>query len=74
MYDAVSYSGMLLANEATYGKKAIPSYNLAAAKVIVSINSDFLASGISPVEFNKQYSRGRKIKREESYHESSYTI
>jgi MoCo/4Fe-4S cofactor protein with predicted Tat translocation signal len=61
MYDAVSYSGMLLANEAAYGKRAIPSYNLAAAKVIVGINSDFLASGISPVEFNKQYSRGRKI-------------
>jgi molybdopterin-containing oxidoreductase family iron-sulfur binding subunit len=61
MYDAVSYSGMLLANEASYGKRAIPSYNLAAAKVIVGLNSDFLASGISPVEFNKKYSLGRKI-------------
>ncbi|GEO09620.1 TAT-variant-translocated molybdopterin oxidoreductase [Segetibacter aerophilus] len=63
MYDAVSYSGMLLANEATYGKRAIPSYNLAAAKVIVSINADFLASWVSPVEFNKQYSIGRKLNR-----------
>ena len=45
-YDAVSYSGMLLANEASYGKRAIPSYNFAAAKVIVGLNSDFLASGL----------------------------
>ena len=63
MYDAVSYSGMLLANEATYGKRAIPSYNLAAAKVIVSINADFLSSWLSPVEFNKQYSVGRKVNK-----------
>ena len=62
-YDAVSYSGMLLANEATYGKRAIPSYNLAAAKVIVSINADFLSSWLNPVEFNKQYSVGRKLNR-----------
>ncbi len=60
-YDAVSCSGMLLANEATYGKRAIPSYNFAAAKVIVSLNSDFLASGVSPVEFNRQYATGKKI-------------
>ncbi len=60
-YAAVSLSGMLVANNASYGKSAIPSYNLAAAKVIVGLNSDFLASGISPVEFNKQYSKGRRI-------------
>jgi molybdopterin-containing oxidoreductase family iron-sulfur binding subunit len=61
MYDAVSYSGMLLANEATYGRRVIPSYNFAAAKVIVGLDSDFLAAGVSPVEFNKQYGAGRKI-------------
>jgi molybdopterin-containing oxidoreductase family iron-sulfur binding subunit len=60
-YDAVSYSGMLLANEASYGRRAIPSYNFAAAKVIVSLGADFLGSWINPVEFNKQYSIGRKI-------------
>lgn len=60
-YDAVSCSGMLLANEAIYGRRAIPSFNLAAAKVIVGLNSDFLASGINPVEMNKQYGLGRKL-------------
>ena len=45
-YDAISYSGMLLANEASYGKRTIPSYKFDTAKVIVSLDSDFLnASG-----------------------------
>ena len=60
-YDAVSYSGMLQANEASYGNRAIPSYNFAAAKVIVSLGADFLGTWLNPVEFAKQYSFGRKI-------------
>jgi MoCo/4Fe-4S cofactor protein with predicted Tat translocation signal len=60
-YDAVSYSGMLLANEATFGKKAIPSYHFDNAKVIVSIGADFLGTWLSPVEFSSQYIKNRKI-------------
>jgi MoCo/4Fe-4S cofactor protein with predicted Tat translocation signal len=60
-YDADSYSGLLLANEAGYGKKAIPSYNFAQAKVIVSLGADFLGTWLSPVEFARSYAQGRKI-------------
>ncbi len=60
-YDAVSYSGILAANEATFGKRAIPSYHFDNAKVIVSLSADFLGTWLSPVEFAKQYSKGRKI-------------
>src|SRR6266487_443031 len=60
-YDAISYTGMLLANEASYGKRAIPSYRFDNAKAIVSIGADFLGTWLSPVEFNKQYSIGKKI-------------
>lgn len=60
-YDAISYSGMLLANEATYGKKAIPSYRFDNAKVIVSLGADFLGTWLSPIEFAKQYSKNKKI-------------
>jgi molybdopterin-containing oxidoreductase family iron-sulfur binding subunit len=63
-YDAVSYSGMLLANEATYGKRAIPSYHFDNAKVIVSLGADFLGTWLSPTEFSKQYSVNRKISGE----------
>jgi MoCo/4Fe-4S cofactor protein with predicted Tat translocation signal len=60
-YDSVSYSGMLLANEATYGKRAIPSYHFDKAKVIVSIGADFLGTWLNPVEFGKAYAKGRKV-------------
>lgn len=60
-YDAVSNSGILLANEISFGKKAIPSYRFDHAKTIVSIGADFLATWLSPVEFAKQYAKGKKI-------------
>ncbi|HNA15065.1 MAG TPA: TAT-variant-translocated molybdopterin oxidoreductase [Ferruginibacter sp.] len=60
-YDAVSYAGMLLANEACYGKKAIPSYHFENAKVIVSLDADFLGTWLSPVEFSSQYAQNRKV-------------
>jgi MoCo/4Fe-4S cofactor protein with predicted Tat translocation signal len=60
-FDAVSYSGMLLANEAGYGRRAIPSYQFDNAKVIVSLGADFLGTWLSPVEFARQYAAGRRI-------------
>jgi MoCo/4Fe-4S cofactor protein with predicted Tat translocation signal len=59
--DAVSYSGMLLANEASGFGRRLPSYNFEAAKVIVSLGADFLGTWLSPVEFASGYSKGRKI-------------
>jgi len=60
-YDADSFSGMLLANEASYGKRTIPSYHFDQAKVIVSLGADFLGTWLSPIEFARQYATGRKI-------------
>jgi molybdopterin-containing oxidoreductase family iron-sulfur binding subunit len=60
-YDADSYSGILLASETAYGKRAIPSYQFDKAKVIVSLGADFLGTWLSPVEFSRQYVAGRKI-------------
>ncbi|MBS1655769.1 MAG: TAT-variant-translocated molybdopterin oxidoreductase, partial [Bacteroidetes bacterium] len=60
-HDLVSYSGMLQANEQSFGKRAIPSYNFGDAKVIVSLGADFLGTWLSPVEFSRGYSKGRKI-------------
>ena len=59
--DPVSYSGMLLANEASGFGRKLPTYNFAAAKVIVSLGADFLATWLSPVENAKGYATGRKI-------------
>jgi len=60
-YDAVSLSGLLQANKATFGKAIVPSYDFSKAEVIVGIGADFLANWISPIEFSKQYSQTRKI-------------
>ena len=60
-YDAVSYTGMLLANEASFGRRAIPSYRFDRAKVIVSLGADFLGTWLNPIEFAYGYSFGRKI-------------
>jgi molybdopterin-containing oxidoreductase family iron-sulfur binding subunit len=61
VYDADSYTGILLANEANYGRRAIPSYRFDKAKVIVSLGADFLGTWLSPEEFAPQYATGRKI-------------
>ena len=61
-YDAISYSGMLLANEASYGKRALPSYRFDKAKTIVSLGADFLGTWLTPTEFNKQYAETKRIK------------
>ncbi|MDO9373777.1 MAG: TAT-variant-translocated molybdopterin oxidoreductase [Ferruginibacter sp.] len=60
-YDAVSYSGLILANEASYGKRAIPSYHFEKAKVIVSLGADFLGTWLNPVVFSAQYATNRRI-------------
>lgn len=58
-YDAVSYSGILLANKDDFGKQVIPAYKFDKAEVIVSFGADFLGTWISPVEFTKGYVKGR---------------
>ncbi len=60
-YDGISYSGILTANEAAYGKRAIPSYHFEKAKVVVSLGADFLGSWINPVEYQRGYTKLRKI-------------
>ena len=60
-YDADSYSALQLANEACYGKRSIPTYRFDNANVIVSLGADFLGTWLSPVEFARQYVKGRKI-------------
>jgi len=63
-YDAVSYHGMLSANEACYGKRALPSYHFDKAKTVVSLSADFLGTWLNPVEFSKQYGDSKRIKGE----------
>ncbi|RYD92011.1 MAG: molybdopterin oxidoreductase, partial [Sphingobacteriales bacterium] len=61
-YDAYSYSGIIQANQQSFGKAVVPHYNFDKADVIVSFGADFLGSWISGEEFTKQYVSNRNIK------------
>jgi molybdopterin-containing oxidoreductase family iron-sulfur binding subunit len=63
-YDPISNYGITRASETYYGSKILPSYHFDRAKVIVSFGADFLGSWISPIEFARQYSKGRKISKD----------
>ncbi|MBR9860364.1 TAT-variant-translocated molybdopterin oxidoreductase [bacterium] len=58
-YEPVSYSGILHANEQSFGKKAIPAYHFGKADVIVSFGADFLGTWISPVRFSADWGKNR---------------
>ena len=68
-YDQTSYYGVLKANEESFGKAFIPSYDFSKANVIVSISADFLGTWLSPIEFTKQYAFNREVT--EDKHEMS---
>jgi Fe-S-cluster-containing dehydrogenase component/anaerobic selenocysteine-containing dehydrogenase len=51
-----------IAAEKSYGKAIVPNYKFDKAKVILSIDADFLGTWISPVEFGVQFASRRKLK------------
>ena len=61
-YDAVSYTGIIQANQNSFGKAVLPHYNFDKADVIVSFGADFLGTWISPVEFTNQWVQNRNNK------------
>lgn len=70
-YDQNSHYGMLKANEESFGKAVIPSYDFSKAKTIVSVAADFLNSWGSTIENTIQYGKSREVgdnKKEMSRH------
>jgi molybdopterin-containing oxidoreductase family iron-sulfur binding subunit len=61
-YDAISYTGVIQANQNSFGKAVIPSYHFEKADVIVSFGADFLGTWISPEEYTLQYVSNRNSK------------
>ncbi len=58
-YDAYSAYGIRKGNELSFGKSMIPDYDFSKAKVIVSLDADFLDSWVMPTQFIAQYSKNR---------------
>jgi len=61
MYDANSAFGIIQANQLSFGRSVIPSYDFSRAQTIVSINADFLGTWIAPLEHAKPYALTRKV-------------
>jgi MoCo/4Fe-4S cofactor protein with predicted Tat translocation signal len=61
-YDAVSYTGIIKANENSFGKAVLPKYNFDKADLIVSFAADFLGTWINCEEYTAQYASNRDYK------------
>jgi len=60
--DAVSYSGMLDANESSFGLRALPTYSFDKANIIVSFGADFLGNWLN-TDYATQYAKARNPKK-----------
>ncbi|MEQ6121884.1 TAT-variant-translocated molybdopterin oxidoreductase [Reichenbachiella sp. MALMAid0571] len=60
-YDQVSFSGTLSANEKSFGKRVLPSYDFSKAKTIVTFGADFLGEWLNHSLHNKQFATTRKL-------------
>jgi molybdopterin-containing oxidoreductase family iron-sulfur binding subunit len=67
-YDTISYSGLTNANAKSFGKRAMPSYDLTKADVVVGVDADFLSSWGSTTELTWQYASRRNPKGAMSRH------
>jgi MoCo/4Fe-4S cofactor protein with predicted Tat translocation signal len=59
-WEPIAHEEIRTAQKASYGDDLVPQYRFDKAKVIVSVDADFLGTWISPVTFNRQFSAGRK--------------
>ncbi len=77
IYEPVSLSALREAQSECFGRAAVPHYRFDKARVIVSIDADFLGTWLSPVEFTRQYVRGRAAETRRSQHvqyESRFSV
>jgi len=66
MYDPVSSSAILMANERSFAKRIFPGYRFDKAKLVVNFGADFLGTWVSPVEYASAWVKTRKLKNFEN--------
>lgn len=60
VWDAFANEEVREGQLASYGEDVVPAFRFDKAKIIVSIDADFLGTWISPTAFTNQFSNGRK--------------
>jgi len=58
-WDPFGPDALIAANEAVFGVRGLPEYDLANARYLLSFSGDFLETGISPVHYAGEYGRMR---------------
>lgn len=64
VWNPLNHSSLAKAQKLCYGEALVPRFALDRARLILSINCDFLGTWLHPTEFNRSYSKGRKANRE----------
>ncbi len=59
VYDAISYSGLLDANEKTLGSRVIPTYRFDKSKVTLAIGADFLEGWLLSSKYAADFAKVR---------------
>ena len=59
VYEPFAYESLREANRRSFGDAAMPSYDLGAAKMIVSFGADFLETFLSPTAQNRGFAAAR---------------
>ena len=67
-YEAITSSGILRANEKSFGKAVIPTYHFDKAKLIVSFGADFLGTWLNAGKARSDYAQNRKPDGDMSRH------
>ncbi len=60
MWEAFAHEEIREGQKAAYGDDVVPAYHFDKAKMIVSVDADFLGTWISPTAFTNQFANGRK--------------
>ena len=56
-YDALSDAPLREATRIAFGVDALPRYDIAGTRFLISFGSDFIESGASPVQYGREFSR-----------------
>lgn len=60
VWEPLANEEIRLGQLASYGDDSVPQYRIDEAKMIVSIDADFLGTWLTPTAFNKQFADGRR--------------
>lgn len=66
VWDPLNFQDLRDASRLSYGEETVPFYRFDRAKVIVSVDADFLGNWLAPTTFNRQFAEGRKNIKEMS--------